>query len=1208
MFIILEDRRYMGVKLKPLKIKSTFFEPKESSEPSEQNESSELREQSEQSESSESNEPKEHIILTTTEQKDVERQKKVAQKEEEKRKKVAQKEEERQKKVAQKEEERQRKVAQKEEEKRRKAELNEIDRKNLIVKTLISDATYKTNEKKYLELNKRYKPYFKVYYKICKGLTNIKYKKTLSTTLKYIETAIIKILHISSVDYNKNIKIQTHMNKDMKDYETDEFYTTDIIINNYSIIPNIIKETIEKYNIERQDNATKTFLNISFDTNIYNKGYDISSSTVFDKSLNSYISLELSGDEIVIEDKSYSFNINNTIKEIADKVIITNEYYDRPMINYIYHNLDYFTKILYDEKKRRKYSYEDYKNIISIQINQLLNSITDLEYKKNYRRVIFKPNEDNIKGRKYAIQKATYQSLPRTIRHLIGQKYYIDIDMKNAHFNISKNIILNKDYLNANDYSNIIKYADDRQSFYNDIKKVFPDDSDDSIKQTCISILFNKNFKISNSKYKNIPAFNKLVKEIKLLQQNLYNNEEYSHHISSVQKIIKKEEQDAIKKGEQYNILNQNIHGKVLSRILQEIENNILECIIDYLNENNIIYSALQYDGLQLLKPDKYDEFKLMKPDGFYLDDTLLHKIEEYIKIKLGIDMPLSYKSLDSNIEIPLTYVNSYEREYICLNNETDIETLFIYTNKDLLNIEKGTCIKYIFYKNKWYYDPTKFKQIVKLLLKNQNIYSMDYQNNPDIKKHIDLYLSGDMSIDSYNEIFTILQGFKLNRLDSKLDTIAKMVNESSLYGTDDFDYKINNSTIGTISFKDGVLFGNTKTFKKYPVPEVYSTLRINRDYVDFSNDIIEKQQFIRERFFDAFYIENQYQFDLLLKAIARCMFGHFRDKFWINGISYDRNSMKGTLIELLKVIFDEYYEDFECDYFCVKPSGDDLKNNSALINIRFSRFGIVQEPTKEKKINASKIKSDASGGDSKSARYFFSADKISFVPHLMYMIFCNKGLNMDGDDAYGNCLMIDYDYCFNDNITDPLREKQRRTYFGKEIKQLFSSPDYFNAFFHMLLDAYDDKPFIMDMRIKEKIENKKVLIGCSDGYTAIQTKFMKSVNINHRLSSAFFDYFKNELKKDRANETYNDIKYLHNKDYKIGLDRLSQSKRMRKCIDSIDSQNPSYGFEGIWFKDNDDVQFLVKYMKSININNDTIKERLDGLCNINNNWFSYWD
>jgi hypothetical protein len=207
--------------------------------------------------------------------------------------------------------------------------------------------------------------------------------------------------------------------------------------------------------------------------------------------------------------------------------------------------------------------------------------------------------------------------------------------------------ILNKDYLNKVDYPNILKYATDKQSYFNDIKKDFPNETDENIKQIYLSILFNEDFKIANSKYKNIPSFIKLVDEIKILQQKLYDNTEYIHHITSVKNIIAKEEQIAIKKNEKYDIENQNIIGKVLSRILQEVENSILECIIDFLNDYKIKFSGLQYNGLQLLKLDKYDDFKLEKPYNLALDDSLLYKIEEYIKQKQNIDMPLSYKTLE---------------------------------------------------------------------------------------------------------------------------------------------------------------------------------------------------------------------------------------------------------------------------------------------------------------------------------------------------------------------------------------------------------------------------------------------------------------------------------------------------------------------------------------------------------------------------------
>lgn len=57
-----------------------------------------------------------------------------------------------------------------------------------------------------------------------------------------------------------------------------------------------------------------------------------------------------------------------------------------------------------------------------------------------------------------------------------------------------------------------------------------------------------------------------------------------------------------------------------------------------------------------------------------------------------------------------------------------------------------------------------------------------------------------------------------------------------------------------------------------------------------------------------------------------------------------------------------------------------------------------------------------------------------------MYMILCNKGIEIEGNDAYGNCLMINYDYCFidKDNITDETKQKESKRFFGEDIKDLF--------------------------------------------------------------------------------------------------------------------------------------------------------------------------
>ena len=144
----------------------------------------------------------------------------------------------------------------------------------------------------------------------------------------------------------------------------------------------------------------------------------------------------------------------------------------------------------------------------------------------------------------------------------------------------------------------------------------------------------------------------------------------------------------------------------------------------------------------------------------------------------------------------------------------------------------------------------------------------------------------------------------------SKLETIAKMVNESYSYGTDDFDDCINNSTIGNISFNDGVYFLKTKEFKPYPVEEIYSTIKLDIDYPLQTEETDVDGKFIIDRFEDGFFEENKYLVGLKLKATARMIGGHFRDKFWLNGVSYGRNSCKGVETTVQQKAFGKYWGD----------------------------------------------------------------------------------------------------------------------------------------------------------------------------------------------------------------------------------------------------------------------------------------------------------
>ena len=125
----------------------------------------------------------------------------------------------------------------------------ESEKKSIISNTLIDKEDNKdvNIETIILKENKRFKPYFKVSYKIGRNLTNITYTKTLKKSIEYIDETIISFLKLSNAEYKKNIKIQDLNDKDLNEYETDDVIIRTIIIDNFAIIPNMLK-TIGKCN------------------------------------------------------------------------------------------------------------------------------------------------------------------------------------------------------------------------------------------------------------------------------------------------------------------------------------------------------------------------------------------------------------------------------------------------------------------------------------------------------------------------------------------------------------------------------------------------------------------------------------------------------------------------------------------------------------------------------------------------------------------------------------------------------------------------------------------------------------------------------------------------------------------------------------------------------------------------------------------------
>ena len=259
-----------------------------------------------------------------------------------------------------------------------------------------------------------------------------------------------------------------------------------------------------------------------------------------------------------------------------DRFIILNEIIDKQKLEYILDNNDFDQEV---NNLARNY----------------LESLDEFGRKRiSYQQKI------SHKDRYYAVGSClTY--LKKEIRNSIMPKNIKDIDMVNSHPVILLNLC------QKNDIScNILKnYVENRniilESFGNDKK---------SVKEMLLSIL-NGGFKKSYSKNSEINNYLKLLEK----------------EILEIQKYFYSKDKRYFENG--YNYL-----GKNLSRIILDIENQILQVIINYFVSKKVNIFTLQYDGIKIYTDDKFKHFSI-------------NDLERIILEKTGIDIKLCFKNIE---------------------------------------------------------------------------------------------------------------------------------------------------------------------------------------------------------------------------------------------------------------------------------------------------------------------------------------------------------------------------------------------------------------------------------------------------------------------------------------------------------------------------------------------------------------------------------
>ena len=256
--------------------------------------------------------------------------------------------------------------------------------------------------------------------------------------------------------------------------------------------------------------------------------------------------------------------------------------------------------ILYEicDKEKLKYILEN--NDFNEEVNTLARNYYDSLDNDGCKRIVYKQIDD--KNRYYADSSClTY--LKKEIRNSIMPKNIKDIDMVNAH-PVILNFLCKKNNVDCNILKNYIENRELILSSFGEDRKI--------VKQLFLSILTG-GFKDIYSDNKQTNNYLKLFEqEVIRIQNYFYNNDK------------------------RYLDIDYNYKGKNLSRIILDIENQILQNMINYFTGKNVNILILEYDGLKIYTDKHSKHFSI-------------NELELNIYKNIGINIKLFFKNIEDS-------------------------------------------------------------------------------------------------------------------------------------------------------------------------------------------------------------------------------------------------------------------------------------------------------------------------------------------------------------------------------------------------------------------------------------------------------------------------------------------------------------------------------------------------------------------------------
>jgi len=449
-----------------------------------------------------------------------------------------------------------------------------------------------------------------------------------------------------------------------------------------------------------------------------------------------------------------------------------------------------------------------------------------------------------------------------------------------------------------------------------------------------------------------------------------------------------------------------NIVGTFLAYVAQTEECRCLLLMNDFFTDKDRSVDVLCYDGCMIRVIDNEKEFPV----------ELLRECEEYILKVTGYKIKLDIK--------PLVCSPDFSGNTKLIRKE-NIDDVFM-ANKFINHMKNN-------------------------LIRDSNNDIMVFDSDKGLwSSNIDDLREAIINANLIEE--TIDGSVNYSGFVYKQDAIIKML--PAMLPSLNFCENTVDKGIAKLLLKDGLYDMKTKSFTNEYDRDIYFTGKIDRSYSERNEELIKEVD--KLLFQDPFKGTEQDVGVYLKQLLARGIAGHYYDKTLIIAIG-ESNAGKGVLSIALEKTFNSYISSFNPNVFHYNKnsSQDEAKKLAWVYSIHNSRIAIGNEAKPIGVLDSGIIKSICSGGDLIPIRKNFM-DEENKRNRSTPILFCNDLPPFYPlETAITNRVkVIEYKLTFVEKKENEVLEQWERR-ANPNIKNLFDSQEYQDAFFWCIMDSY---------------------------------------------------------------------------------------------------------------------------------------------------------